>query len=167
MKKEKVLIILSGLTGSGKTQTLNSVICKLMEVYPKANYEFVGETKTINCADTPIRGDRRVVFSNVGNSKKNVGIATAGDNGKEVKNAMDLFDKHHCDIVICATKVVISTEKGSLSAMQQEIIKRMHDTQIIPLFKIMFIREKAQHQSYVGNDEFIKDVILNQLVTFI
>lgn len=76
---EKILIILSGATNSGKTQTLNKLICKLQDEYPLAKTKD-SNGKELKFETQIIEGDRLVIFDSI--NKKKIGINTAGDNSK-------------------------------------------------------------------------------------
>ncbi len=160
MEKEKVLLILSGITNSGKTEVLNMIIDFYKIKYPLAELkQIVGNGKLTNLNTDR---DKRVVFSSLGIKSIKLGINTVGDDGDAVMKSMELFDVYNCDIVVCPTKTHIKTDNGSTATIQREIFNRNKNTEVIPIFKIMF--KKNNHTS---NDEFTKRVIIEQLKRFI
>src|SRR5690554_3761011 len=164
---EKILIILSGSTNSGKTQTLNKLICKLQDEYPLAKTKD-SNGKELKFETQLIKGDRLVIFDSI-NGKK-IGINTAGDNSKQVIDSIKLFNDNKCDIVVCATKVISNSDNGSVSTMQKAIlglidgIKVIPD-KVIPLFKILHKGE--DQQTLDDKDDYMVKVILDQLNRFI
>jgi len=159
---EKILIILSGSTNSGKTQTLNKLICKLQDEYPLAKTKD-SNGKELKFETQIIEGDRLVIFDSI--NEKKIGINTAGDNSKQVIESIDLFDNNDCDIVVCATKVISNSDNGSVSTMQKKIPSLIKDTKVIPLFKILHKGENQQ--TLDDNDDYMVKVILDQLNRFI
>lgn len=87
----KKIIGLSGVGGTGKTETLNLLIDLL-------------EVATTGCSmptPQPESKDRKKIFTYNGNI---VGIGTSGDSRVCVQKNCDFFDNNKCDIAISATR---------------------------------------------------------------
>lgn len=157
--KEKGLIVLSGITDSGKTTTLNLLIKYLKEQYPNSSIEELRQKRITDFNN--LKDNHRVIFDNIGKKKLKIGIHTAGDDGKHVRSSIELFAT--CDIVVCPTKVSKQTGKdGSLQAMQKAIYEELENVKVIPIFKIL--------NNFDRNDEdnqITLQILLDQLNRFI
>ena len=107
------IIILKGESNSGKTLTLNYLIHRLMSI---ASPEIIIEIQT-NTTVSTIRSiqdikcmeiDRKAIF--ICNNSKRVGIYTAGDDLKNINDAILFFQQTQCDIGIMA----LNTQKNGL-----------------------------------------------------
>jgi hypothetical protein len=97
------IIVLSGKSNIGKSETIKIVYKLLLEKYPSL--------QTI-LQPAATRKEIRVVIEING---KCIGIESRGDSRTHVDTALKIFADHECDIILCASR----TRGGSWDAVQE------------------------------------------------
>lgn len=141
---EKILIVLEGVSNSGKTTTLNKLI-KLLENKNKIRL-IDKEKKDDNILSNENMNDIRCIFEYTlsNNTVLTIGIATGGDTEKIVSDNIEYFNKNNCDIMINATK-----SKGKTVDYIHKFIKNNKNITFLPFYKAT---NKEEHDEKLAQD---------------
>jgi len=160
LKKSK-LIVLSGTSNSGKTNSLKLLISHIISTYNVNKNQYLSTTN-YNTAKSwkhkTIRdmindsGDWLVFLNDI--KGKSIAIHTAGDTRLHVEHSLTYIGKY--DIVICATKATKHTSTGSVGTMQSFL---RNNSQLIyfPFYKL-------QYDSDTDADKIFDDNRVSQLI---
>lgn len=134
--KKRILVMLSGISNSGKSTTLKNLLGLLLkEEYVKPEHEI----------NIPLRGDIGplvIEFEDKKGRKLNVGFSSAGDNEYIVKKNLTFFEEHKCEIAFCATK-----SSGITVECIEEHIDKCNDVLLLPFYKV-WRKDETKGQQY-------------------
>jgi len=134
--KKRLLVMLSGISNSGKSTTLKNLLGLLLkEKYVKLEQDI----------NIPSRGDIGplvIEFEDKEGRKLKVGFSSAGDNEEIVKNNLIFFENHKCEIAFCATK-----SSGLTVKCIEEHIDKYNEVLLLPFYKV-WRKDKIKGQQY-------------------
>ncbi|MDY0294612.1 MAG: hypothetical protein RBQ71_02280 [Acholeplasmataceae bacterium] len=140
--KKTSLLILSGSSNSGKTNTLKLLISNIINhygldinQYRSTTDYYIAKSWMKNPYQQMIQDNSDWMVFLSGVNGKSIAISTAGDTKIHVEESLSYIGQY--DIIICATKAIKHTDSGSIATMQN-YLRKNDELRIYPFYKLIY-----------------------------